>query len=64
MTEENHRINWDDMQVIDTVRDNRRLLLNEMLHINILKPQLNVQKSPKLFKLLIGSCEKEILLFW
>jgi hypothetical protein len=57
MTEENHRIDWDDMQVID--RDDRRLLLKEMLHINNLKPQLNVQKSSKLFSLLIGSRDKE-----
>ena len=59
MTEENHRIDWDDMQVIDTARDDRRLLLKEMLHINNLKPQLNVQKSSKLFSLLIGSRDKE-----
>ena len=59
MTKENHRIDWDDMQVIDTARDDRRLLLKEMLHINNLKPQLNVQKSSKLFSLLIGSQDKE-----
>ena len=59
MTEENHRIDWDDMQVIDTARDDRRLLFKEMLHINNLKPQLNVQKSSKLFSLLIGSRDKE-----
>jgi hypothetical protein len=57
--EENHRIDWDDMQVVDTARDDRRLFLKEMLHINNLKPQLNVQKSSKLFSLLIGSREKE-----
>ena len=34
MTEERHRIDWDDMQVIDTARDDRRLLLKEMLLIN------------------------------
>jgi hypothetical protein len=43
MPAENHRIDWDDMQVIDTARDDRRLLLKEMLHINNLKPQLNVR---------------------
>jgi hypothetical protein len=57
MTTENHRIDWDDMKIIDTARDDRRLLLKEMLHINNLKPQLNVQKSSKLFSLLIGSRE-------
>ena len=55
---ENHRIDWDDMNIIDTARDDRRLLLKEMLHINNLKPQLNIQKSSKLFSLLIGSHEK------
>jgi hypothetical protein len=30
MTEERHRIDWDDMQVIDTARDDRRLLLKEL----------------------------------
>ena len=63
---EKHRIDWDDMQIVDTARDDRRLLLKEMLHINNLKPQLNVEKSSKLFSLLIGSNEKvnlENLLF-
>jgi hypothetical protein len=35
MVAEGHRIDWDDMQVIDSARDDRRLLLNKMLHINI-----------------------------
>jgi hypothetical protein len=47
------------MQVINTDRDDRRLLLKEMLHNN-LKPQLNVQKRSKLFSLLIGFHEKDI----
>ena len=40
------------MEILDTARDQRRLLLKEMLHINRLKPQLNVQKSTKLFSLI------------
>jgi hypothetical protein len=52
---EKHRIDWDDMQVIDSARDDRRLLLKEMLHINKLKPELNIQRSTKLFSLLIGT---------
>jgi hypothetical protein len=55
MVAEGHRIDWDDMQVIDSARDDRRLLLKEMLHINKLKPELNIQRSTKLFSLLIGT---------
>ncbi len=38
MVAEGHRIDWDDMQVIDSARDDRRLLLKETLHINKLNP--------------------------
>ena len=44
-----HRIDWDNMEILNTARDQKRLLLKEMLHINKLKPQLNVQNSSKLF---------------
>ncbi len=50
-----HRIDWDNMEILDTARDQLRLLLKEMLHINKLKLQLNVKKSPKLFSLIIGN---------
>ena len=50
-----YRIDWDDMKVIDSARDDRRLLLKEMLHINKPKPELNIQRSTKLFSLLIGT---------
>jgi hypothetical protein len=64
MTEENHRINWDDMQVIDTAREYRRLLLKEMLHINNLKPKLkSSKKRSKLFSVLIGSRENKFIFF-
>ncbi len=49
-----HRIDWDNIEILDTARDQRRLLFKEMLHINKLKPQLNVQKSSKLFSLING----------
>jgi hypothetical protein len=29
-----HRIDWDNMKILDTARDQRRLLLKEMLDIN------------------------------
>ena len=50
-----HVIDWDNMKILDTAKDNWRLLLKAMLHINKLKPELNVQKSSKLFSLLIGN---------
>ena len=49
-----HRIDWDNIEILDTPRDRIRLLLKVMLHINKLKPQLNVLKSSKLFSLIIG----------
>ena len=58
MISENHRIDWDNMKIIDTAKDDQRLLLKEMLYSQNLKPQLNIQKSSKLFSLLIGSHEK------
>ena len=57
MIADNHRIDWDEIKIIDSARDDRRLLLKEMLHINKLKPELNIQKSSKLFSLLIGERE-------
>jgi hypothetical protein len=52
-----HRIDWDNMEILDKAKDRWRLLLKEMLHINKLKPQLNIQKSSKLFSLIIGTQE-------
>ena len=52
-----HRIDWENIEILDKAKDRWRLLLKEMLHINKLKPQLNVQKSSKLFSLIIGTQE-------
>ena len=52
-----HRTDWDNVKIFDTAQDQRRLLLKEMLRINKLKAQLNVQKSSKLFSLIIGNNE-------
>ena len=49
-----HRIDWDNIEIIDSARDQKRLLLKEMLHINKLKPKLNIQMSSKLFSLIKG----------
>ena len=54
ISSEGHTIDWENFQIIDSARDDRRLLLKEMLHIKNLKPELNVQKSSELFSLLIG----------
>ena len=54
MADENHIIEWDNFQIIDLARDDRSILLKEMLHIKNLKPELNIQKSSELFSLLIG----------
>jgi hypothetical protein len=54
MIADNHRIDWDEIKIIDSARDDRRLLLKEMLHINKLKPEFNILKRSKLFSLLIG----------
>ena len=53
--ETNHIIDWDNMKILDTARDDKRLLLKEMLYINKIKPELNIQKSSKLFSLIIGN---------
>ena len=37
-------IDWDNIDILETARDQRRLLLKEMLHINKLKPHLNIAK--------------------
>ena len=52
-----HRIDWENIEILDKAKDRWRLLLKEMLHINKLKPQLNIQKSSKLFSLIIGTQE-------
>ena len=52
--ENNHEIDWDEMKILDSARDDYRLRLKEMMYINKLKPQLNVQKSSQMFSLLLN----------
>ncbi len=49
-----HVIDWDNMKILDAAKDNWRLLLKEMPHINKLKPNL-MYKRAQLFSLLIGN---------
>ena len=50
-----HSINYENVEIIDGASSDHKLLLKEMLHINKLKPQLNVQKKSALFSLIIGN---------
>jgi hypothetical protein len=47
-------MDWENMEILDTARDDYRLRLKEMLYINKLKPELNVQKSSQMFSLLLS----------
>jgi hypothetical protein len=43
------------MELKNSARDNRGLLLKDMLHIHKIKPELNIQRSTNLFSFLIGN---------
>lgn len=49
----NHRINYEEFEILDQADSDRKLLLKEMLHIKRLIPDLNVQKETKLNSLII-----------
>ena len=44
----------EDEDLLDKANSNKKLLLKEMLYINMVKPELNIQEQSKLFCLLIG----------
>ena len=50
-----HEIDYENIEIIDRASSDHKLLLKEMLHINKLKPQLNIQKKSALFSLIIGN---------
>ena len=50
-----HRIDYENVTILDTASSDNKLLLKEMLHINRLKPTLNKQKNSALFSLIIGA---------
>jgi len=39
-TRSGHKIDWDNIEILDKAKYQCRLLLKEMLHISKLKPQL------------------------
>ncbi len=47
-------MDWDNMEILDSARDDYRLRLKEMLYIKRLKPELNLQKSSQMFSLLLN----------
>ena len=49
-----HEMDWENMEILDSARDDYRLRLKEMLYINKLKPELNLQKSSQMFSLLLN----------
>ena len=38
-----HKIDWESVEILNSARSDRLLLLKEMLHINNLKPKMNKQ---------------------
>ena len=49
-----HEMNWEEMKILDSARDDYRLRLKEMMYINKLKPELNVQKRSQMVSLLLN----------
>ena len=49
-----HEMDWENMEILESARDDYRLRLKEMLYINKLKPELNLQKSSQMFSLLLN----------
>ena len=47
-------MDWEEIKIIDSARDDYRLRLKEMMYINKLKPKLNIQKSSLMFSLLLN----------
>ena len=55
---EKHKIDWENVEIMDVATDDHKLLLKEMLHINKNKPSLNVQQQSYVFSMIIGKNEK------
>ena len=47
-------MDWEEMKIIDSARDDYRLRIKEMMYINKFKPELNIQKSSQMFSLLLN----------
>jgi hypothetical protein len=50
-------MDWENMEILDSARDDFRLRLKEMLYNNKLKPELNVQTSSQMFSLLLNQVD-------
>jgi hypothetical protein len=54
INEMQHQMDLENMEIIDSARDDYRLRLKDMLYISKLKPKLNVQKNLQMFSLLLS----------
>ena len=54
-TSTGHKIDYENVEILDKASTDNKLLLKKMLHINKLKPTLNKQKKSALFTLIIGN---------
>ena len=49
-----HKIDWESVEILDSTKSDRLLLLKDVLHINYFKQKMNKQLNSELFCLLIG----------
>ena len=43
----NHEMDWSNVEIVDSAETDYKLLIKEQLHINKLKPDLNIQSEAK-----------------
>ena len=49
-----HRIDYDNVQILDRSSDYKKILIKEMLYIEKFKPDLNKQLHSQVFSLILG----------
>ena len=49
-----HKMDWENIKILDQASDDQKLLLKEMLYINKYKPTINIQKQSYVFSMMIG----------
>ena len=57
--ETGHKMNFDDIEILDRASNDLKLSLKEMLYIRKLKPKLNKQLESELFTLIIRNVRQE-----
>ena len=57
--ETGHKMNFDDIEILDRASNDLKLSLKEMLYIRKLKPKLNKQLELELFTLIIRNVRQE-----